>query len=252
LGIDWRSQFVTTLVEPLPAAYPGGPAHEAGSLVAVSSIVDSANGHPIAFTAPSTAALALAVAARAARSAEAFRREFRFTDGVGPNGPVRMFEGTTAGQLFDYFEHCFVATVFSVQALEAYSNYKIAMTLDRPYKLERKGALVEMPPEDVERQASLDEKLGTILPELLGVQSPKGRAEWGAYVHLRRLRDATVHIKSHHQWTLADRDFESSPYSRFIEESALSIPGPAIRLLAHFAVAHEKEWLSGTEAILAT
>lgn len=52
-------------------------------------------------------------------------------------------------------------------------------------------------------------------------------------------------------WTLADRDFESSPYTRFIEESALTIPVPALRLLACFAVEHEKGWLSGAEGILA-
>jgi len=93
----------------------------------------------------------------------------------------------TAEQLFDYFERCFVAVVFSVQALEAYSNYKIAMALDRPYTLERRGELVELPPQEVERQASLDEKLGAILPDLLGRPSPKGTAEWGSYVQLRRL-----------------------------------------------------------------
>jgi len=79
MAIDWRTQFVTTLVEPLPAAFPGGPSHEAGAQVAIASMVESAGGAPIAFTTPSTAALALAVAARSAKAAETFRQELRFT-----------------------------------------------------------------------------------------------------------------------------------------------------------------------------
>jgi len=58
-----------------------------------------------------------------------------------------------------------------------------------------------------------------------------------------------VHIKSHHQWTLANRDFEASPYARFVEESALALPTPAIRLLEYFAVEHETGWLKGAKDI---
>ncbi len=250
MALDWRIQFATTTVTSIPPAYPGGPSHEAGSTIVVVSQVESPDGVRIAFPAPSAAALALAVATRAAKAAEVLKRDFRFGAAVGPDGGVRTLEGATTSQLFDYFEHCFVAVVFSVHALEAYCNYKIALTLQGNLTVERKGEMVELSPDDAERELSIDEKLGVTLPTLLGVTSPKGRTEWEGYVHLRRLRDATVHIKSHHQWTLAHRDFDASPYSWFIQQSPSSIPLPAIRILRCFAVAHERGWLDNAQMLL--
>src|SRR5882762_4919857 len=243
MALDWRLQFATTLAKPVPEAYPGGPSHEAGATVTVVSVVQTTDGAPIAFPAPSAAALALGAATRAAKAADVMKREFRFKPGVSPDGDVRILDGAATTQLFDYFEHCFVAAVFSVQALEAYCNYKIALNLKENLTIERRGQPQELSPDEVERQLSIDEKLGETLPRLLGVASPKGRSEWEQYVHLRRLRDATVHIKSHHQWTLAHRDFDESPYSWFVQQSPLEIPLPAIQLLRCFAVEHERGWL---------
>jgi hypothetical protein len=48
----------------------------------------------------------------------------------------------------------------------------------------------------------------------------------------------------------AVRHLRESPYTRFMEESALTIPVPAIRMLEHFAVEHEVEWARGARAIL--
>lgn len=248
MPLDWRIQFSTTAVTDIPAAYPGGPSHPAGSTLVVVSLVQSGDGPPIAFPTPSAAALALGAATRAAKAAAALKQGFRFT--AGPGEDVRRLEGAATGQLFDYFEHCFVAAVFSVQSLEAYCNYKIALTLNSKVKVERRGVLVELSAEEAERQLSTDEKLGTTLPGLLGVESPRGRAEWESYVHLRRLRDSTVHIKSHHQWTLASRNFTESPYSWFVHESPLQMPLSAIRMLRRFAIEHERAWLDNAQQSL--
>jgi len=248
MPLDWRIQFSTTTVTEIPAAYPGGPSHPAGSTIVVVSLVQPSEGPPIAFPAPSAAALALGAATRAAKTAAAIKREFRFAAAPGEN--VRRLEGAATSQLFDYFEHCFVAVVFSVQSLEAYCNYKIALNLKGKVKVERRGELVELSAEEAERQLSTDEKLGTTLPGLLGVESPRGRSEWEPYVRLRRLRDATVHMKSHHQWTLASRNFDESPYSWFVQESPLQIPLPAIRMLRRFAIEHERAWLDNAQQLL--
>ena len=250
MALDWRLQFATTLADPVPEAFPGGPSHEAGATVTIVSVVRATDGAPIAFPTPSAAALALGAATRAAKAAEALKRDFRFRAGLGPDGDVRLLDGAATGQLFDYFEHCFVAAVFSVQALEAYCNYKIALNLKGNLTVERRGQPQELSPEEVERQLSTDEKLGETLPKLLGINSPKGRSEWEQYVHLRRLRDATVHIKSHHQWTLASRDFDESPYSWFVQQPPVTIPLPAIQLLSWFAVEHERAWLDHAQMLL--
>jgi hypothetical protein len=216
----------------------------------VVSLVQPADGAPIAFPTPSAAALALGAATRAAKSAELLKRGFRFRAGVGPNGELRLLDGPTTSQLFDYFEFCFVAVVFSVQAIEAYCNYKIGLSLKNSLSVERQGQMQELSRDDVERQLSTDEKLADALPRVLGIASPKGRHEWEQYVHLRRLRDATVHIKSRDQWTLASRDFSESPYSWFVQKPPTEIPLPAISLIRYFAVEHEREWLDRAQTLL--
>lgn len=251
MDIDWRIQAMATTAMELPAAYPGGPAHPPGSTVVLVSQVTPAEGMPITFPVPSASALALGIAARAARAAAELRNELRFGTAVAPSGRVLTLSGAVTSHLFDYFEHCFVAVVFSIQALEAYCNYKISYTLKSNLTVERRGQEVVLSPLEAERELSTDEKLGGALPQLLRVPSPRGRTEWEAYVHLRRLRDATVHIKSHHQWS-SSGEFEESPYAWFMQRSALTIPQPAIQLLRYFAADHEQRWLEGAERLLRT
>jgi hypothetical protein len=126
MAIDWRIQAATTTASDLPAAYPGGPSHPAGSVLVLVSQVTPRKGPPITFPAPSAAALALNLAAEAARSAETFKSNLQFGDAPSPDGTVRNLRRDSTGQLFDYFEKCLVSVVFSVQALETYSNYKLA------------------------------------------------------------------------------------------------------------------------------
>jgi hypothetical protein len=140
--------------------------------------------------------------------------------------------------------------VFSVQALEAYSNYKLAYNLKKPLQVDRHGKTVNLPLDEAERELSLDEKIGTVLPALLGLQSPRSESVWERYVHLRRLRDATVHFKSRHQWSTAGATFDESPYTYFVQESPLAIPRAALAVLRYFALPHELAWVEGANTVL--
>ena len=159
----------------------------------VSQVV-SPQGPPIGFPAPSATAIALGVACRAAHAASVLRKQLRFGPAIAPVGRVLSLDHATTSQLFDYFEQCFIATVFSIQALEAYCNYKISQGLHTDYKVERRGKTIFLSPAEAERELSIDEKLGALLPELLNVPTPRGRKEWEAYVNIRRIRDATIHL----------------------------------------------------------
>lgn len=250
MTLDWRIQAAVTTATEVPAAYQGGPSHPVGSTLVMSSQVTPAEGAPILFPTPSAAALALSIAARAARSATELRNVLQFSPVIGPGGTVQNLNRNLTSRLFDYFEQCFVAVLFSVQALEAYCNYKIAYELKGDLAIQREGKDVILSPLKVERELSIDEKLGEALPKLLSVHTPKGHAVWEKYIHLRRLRDATVHIKSHHQWTSSSGDFEDSPYAWFLKNSALTIPLPTIAMLRHFALEHEHEWLNGAQKLM--
>jgi len=250
MALDWRIQAAVTTATETPAAYPEGPSHPAGSTLVLSSQVTLAEGVPIFFPTPSAAALSLSIAARAARSAVELRKVLQFSPTISPSGTVQNLNRSLTSKLFDYFESCFVAVLFSIQALEAYCNYKIAYTLNGDFVIERDGKKIILPPLKVERELSIDEKLGEVLPRLLGVSTPKGLAVWEEYIHLRRLRDATVHIKSHHQWTSSSGDFEDSPYAWVLQHPASTIPSPAIGMLRYFALEHEDEWLNGAQKLI--
>ncbi len=250
MALDWRIQAAATTATEIPAAYPGGPSHPAGSTLVLSSQVTPAEGVPILFPTPSAAALSLSIAARAARSATKLRNELQFSPAIGPGGTVQSLNRSLTSRLFDYFEQCFVAALFSVQALEAYCNYKISYELKGDLAIQREGKEIILSPLKVERELSIDEKLGEVLPGLLSVHTPKGLAVWEKYILLRRLRDATVHIKSHHQWTSSSTGFEDSPYAWFLQNSPSTIPLPAIAMLRYFALEHEREWFNGAQKLM--
>jgi hypothetical protein len=247
---DWRIQAETTLMSDLPAAFAGGPSHKAGATVTLVTQVEIKGAQPIVFNTPSTAALAFSIAAKEAHAAAALRSALAFRDVTAPGGSVRLLTTETTAHLFDFFERCLVATVFSIQALEAYANYKISQAMKVDVLVTRKGKQVALSPVEAERQLSTDDKLGFLLPTVLSVQSPKGKRVWEEYVALRRRRDETIHFKSQNQWNLADRDFTDSPYAWFINNDVRTIPIAALAMFRYFATDAEQEWANGADAIV--
>ena len=58
-----------------------------------------------------------------------------------------VFSATTAdsGTIYDYFEQCMIASTFSYQSLEAFSNWAISHHLkEGTIKLQRKDKVVEL------------------------------------------------------------------------------------------------------------
>jgi hypothetical protein len=248
MKFDWRIQAASTTTTDIPAAYPGGPSHPAGSMLVMSSEVRPSSGKPVHFLTPSAVALALSIATQASTRAEKVKGTLSTGTAPSPDG-IASFLGGDTGQLFDYFEQCFVAVVFSFHALEAYSNYKIAYSMKGDISFKRGNKTVTFSKAQVERNCSTSEKLSVVLPKLLKVSSPVGGAEWQAYDELKSLRNSMVHLKSQHQWSSAD-GFNDSPYAFFVLRSPLTIPEPAISMISYFATDHEQEWLVGSRAIL--
>jgi hypothetical protein len=246
--LDWRIQAASTLVHDMPSAYPGEPSHPAGSTIAMTSTIDTPSGK-VAFLTPSAVAIALSVAAKGVASAEELKRDFSTAPTPSPDGVVRLMRGSATGELFDYFEQCFTATVFAYQAIEAYCNFKLAYTLSGNMTLQRKKGPVSMNREEIERQVSTSEKLATVLPHVLNRPTPKGTATWERFRELEDVRDATVHLKSHHQWGDSQK-MEESPYTFFLCNSPRVCFEAAIGIIGHFASNHEREWLLGSTKVL--
>jgi hypothetical protein len=246
--MDWRTQASATITSPIPSAYPGGPSFPAGSRLELSSQVKTPQG-AVNFIMPSAVGLFLSISAGASVRAEAIRGTLKETTAPTPAGRARVFLPGDRRALYDYFELCFVATIFAYQAIEAYCNMKMAYLYTKPIEVVRRKERIAMDREELERQLSTGEKVNVILPQLTGLPAPKGKTAWQRFRELEELRNASVHIKSHHQWS-SNLQFDDSPYAFFLGNAASTIPRLGMSVIGYFANEQDKGWLSGAEALL--
>lgn len=107
--------------------------------------------------------------------------------------------------LLDFCEQFAAHVVFAFTALESFANEVIAnevrargyvYTTTRSTKKGKPGGKVTYSGEALERNLSLNEKLAQVLPDALGVGSPKGLHHWRDYRSLKEWRDRIIHLKS--------------------------------------------------------
>lgn len=129
---------------------------------------------------------------------KAARRAYAQTRDVDP---LQMFYKWQNGRiptshtvLFDYFESFASHVVFSFTALEAFANEAIPRDFEYETKKRDQNLILKKP--DIERTINLDEKLHSVLPQALGVASPKGKKPWQHYKLLKAMRDRIVHLKT--------------------------------------------------------
>jgi hypothetical protein len=145
----------------------------------------------IGFGDPSATALFLS------QSHKSFTEAMRLHPFRGDWPPNKLQDRTT--RVCDYFELICASIIFAYTALEAFVNEELPE--DYVYRREEQtdSNIYEVRLFDkgqIERQLSLSEKLAIVLPEALGASSPKGISAWGGFVHMRRLRDRVIHMKS--------------------------------------------------------
>lgn len=106
--------------------------------------------------------------------------------------------------LLDFCEQFMAHVVFAFTALESFANEVIAnevrtkgytYTTTRSMRKGKAGERVMYRGEKIERNVSLNEKLAQVLPDALGVSSPKGLHLWRSYKNLKDWRDRIIHLK---------------------------------------------------------
>lgn len=127
-----------------------------------------------------------------------------------------------------------MAVTFSFQALEAFCNHTITNDLEGTFTLTRKNEGRAFTAIELEREVSTEEKLSSVLPEILGVKSPKGGKVWQDFVTLKRARDSTTHLKSSDQYPDRNVDRETLFY-QFLNNDPTDFPKAAIRMIVYFA-----------------
>jgi hypothetical protein len=229
---DWRIEAISKLVKPLPAAYPGGPAHDAGSLVYLTTVTKKSNGDQIGFITPSSIALALNIAFNAMTKAIEIKKMLKFNPAIGPSGSVATVPFEQTDLIFNYFENCMTNVTFSFQSIEAFCNYSISRNLHKvkEVKDKRKKAVS---PSETERQLSTEEKLKRVIPDIYNKPTPAGKHIWDKFLKLKHARDSLIHIKYVDQCPLDNIDTESL-YFQFLDIEPEHFPQIAIEILRYW------------------
>lgn len=231
---DWRIQAASRIREDVPPAYPGGPSHKAGDAIYLVTSTKNSKNEPVGFVTPSATAMALNIAMQASVEASRLGGKLIFSEVLTPEGKGKSIKAKDIRPLFDYFEKCMMAVTFSFQALEGFCNHTIANDLKGTFTLPRKKELKAFTVIELEREVSTEEKLSTVLPGILGVQSPKGEKVWENFVKLKRARDSTIHLKSTDQYPPRDIDRDTLFY-QFLNNDPTEFPKSAIRMIVYFA-----------------
>jgi hypothetical protein len=234
---DWRIALATRLAQDLPPAYPGGPAHKAGTPVYQSSLVQTQQGDLVGFTTPSAVAMAMNLAIRASREAARVHTTIAFRTVATPHGAGRGVEQASIPVLYDFFEQCMLSAVFSFQSLEAFCNQVILRELKEAMEVKRRDKRCMLTPIELERQLSTNEKLSQVVPKIRKISTPKGKAVWEPFKRLQEARDATVHLKASDQYS-TDRD---SLFFQFFSHKAAEFPKAAADMIRYF-YPQQNEW----------
>lgn len=230
---DWRVQAATKLAKNLPAAYSGGPSHEVGSPVYYTTLTKDSKGNYIGFITPSPPALALSIAANGAKRAKGLRESLALKHAVTPYGSGWSVANENIVHLFDYFEQCMVTVTFSFQALETFCNDVIANNLSGTFELQRSNKLLHVSSDELQKLASTEEKLASVVPTILGLESPKGNKVWQRFKELKDVRDSTIHLKSSETYSQGNIDHESLFY-QFFRLKVEEFPRVALEMISCF------------------
>jgi hypothetical protein len=245
IPLDWRMRFSTTLAADVPAAFPGGPSHRAGAPVILVTVGPGTRGKSIAFATPSSPALFLSAAMRAANLADGFRASVRFEDHLSPGGPAQGVSDDSTESLYDFFEQAVATVVFSYQAVEAFANEEVQRLVTTPMTLDLRGRLEQCDAEAIERRASTEQKLVDVLPSAMQVRPAKKSTWWSSFKALARIRNDIVHLKAARAYPRSASGVaaQSIFHELLFTNSLLSFPKTSIAALEHFQQGDPPGWL---------
>lgn len=124
---------------------------------------------------------------------------------------------------FDFFENCIMGITFCYTALECFANLTIPD--DYVYHYEKRVPFLGIKFFKIKRTESLarddnrldlNTKLGIILPEIFGIETPKGKFLWERFIELKKLRDKIIHFKKANLTKTEREEFNKSLYSQFL------------------------------------
>ncbi len=239
---DWRIHRAVEVAA--DSTLPGGETVKAGDLAIVVAETMSSQHGPVMIPVVSPYSLALSIAIRASHAAQAIWRRVKF-EHLPSTGKFKFIQQGNSPSLFDYFEQSMISATFSFQALEAFANQVMEDRLGggQTYTVTRKKGPQTLDSASLQRELSTEEKLATVLPDLFKVISPKGKKIWQRFVGLKRVRDATVHLKTADHYVVGSVDKQTLFY-QLLNHNAREFPRVSIDLMTYYNAGQQPTWLA--------
>lgn len=231
---DWRLQTTAHLAEDWVSPWTGIKSPK-GTRITVVSTIRLTKKKLLTVPLPNATAAMLNASANAYENA----RTLRAASGIDKTlkNDVSFHSESEA---LDYMERMIEAIVLAFSAVEAFTNETIPA--DFVYARHKRSEIVlEIAnKETIERYLSIEEKLISVIPEIIGCKSPKGTHCWQGYKQLKDTRDRIIHMKTE------DRK-SSGPDMDTIWKAIILAPAPhlaAKAIIDHFvkAMANKPQW----------
>ena len=235
--MDWRYKVATFIKE--DSLSPSGKViYKKGTPVTVSTFAKYKN-LDVGFGDPSAPALFLNQAYKAFETAKELNPFIA-------NTPISVSNDSTA-RIFDYLEAICASIIFAHTALEAFTNEEIPDNFVYEKEETTESGIVvlrQYDKEQTERKFSLSEKLASVLPKALNIPSPKGKKLWSGFVHLRKLRDRIIHLKSKDQAHSKHGNMHpESIWTDLLDPNQRHYPSVVKSMILHFKPKDSVHWL---------
>lgn len=224
---DWRLQTTTHLAEDWISPWTGIRSPK-GTRITVVSVVQLAKKKLLTVPIPNATASMLNAAAIAYESARRLRTDNNIDKSLKKDVSFR-----SETDALNHIERMIESIVLSFSAIEAFANESIPADFIYARHKNSEILLEAANKKTIERFLSIDEKLTSVLPEVLGCKSPKGTRCWRDYKELKDARDRIIHMKTE------DRK-SSGPEVNTVWKAIILSPAPhlaAKAVIDHFVAA---------------
>lgn len=188
-GTDWRLQTQGSLSKDWKSPW-SGEIHPKGTKFTIVSVIQLSKKKNVTVPIPNATASCLNISKRTWDEARAIRKNSNLDRSIKKEVSFKCDEDA-----LNYLESMMQSIVFAFTALEAFVNELIPS--EYQYEKKSRRSTETFSKEEIERWISIDEKLGTILPTILSVPSPKGKHKsWEGFVKLKDVRDRLIHMKT--------------------------------------------------------
>jgi hypothetical protein len=187
---DWRINLVTTLTEDTVLPWNDQFIPKGTALTTVSVVSLNKKKH-LNIPVPNATAICLKISHQRYNEAREIRENSRIDKSL-----KKTVTFNSDSDAICYIELMFESIIMAFTALEAFANEYIPEDYEIWEKKKNDIILEKKDKKDIERFSSTMDKFHRILPDVLGIDSPKGTKCWQNLVALKKIRDRVIHMKT--------------------------------------------------------